>query len=376
MVFDENGGAGSLKLGRVLRHLRARTTDGILRLPLRADIRHRMNWFVQSGFSALEGEAPTATQSRQRKGSGRARKPQPRSNSVLIVAAKQSEYLAWVYEDAIRSLGLSCEIACPGAALETERLHILMGASAFDRVPENFIAVQLEQLGGGRPMERAYFNKLRSSLKVIDYSRSNMHVLRGLGIEPGHLTYIPIAPYRRRGGHAAGGLTQECAPFRDRPIDVLFFGDPSAPRRVEALNLLTSRLNVHTAKGIYGAELLELVGRTKVVVNIHYYEKPHLETMRLSQCFSVGTPVVSEWADDARDYPGRLATRFVGIGAWNDVVVEAEALLIREEWERQSELIETCVQASNPVLESIERVLQVVWPAALPPRDLPPSRGD
>lgn len=44
----------------------------------------------------------------------------------------------------------------------------------------------------------------------------------------------------------------------------------------------------------FGDEMDDLLSRSEVVLNIHFYEDSDLEQVRLAQCSVAGTPLVSE----------------------------------------------------------------------------------
>jgi len=81
----------------------------------------------------------------------------------------------------------------------------------------------------------------------------------------------------------------------ENPIDILFYGFPNEERqRVEAL--LKEKYptkNIHFAYTIYGNDLLELLVKSKYVLNIPYFEKSALEIHRINQALACGCKVIS-----------------------------------------------------------------------------------
>ena len=81
----------------------------------------------------------------------------------------------------------------------------------------------------------------------------------------------------------------------DNPIDILFYGFPNEQRQnVETLlkNKYPDK-NIHFAFTVYGNDLLELLVKSKYVLNIPYFEKSALEIHRINQALACGCKVIS-----------------------------------------------------------------------------------
>ena len=81
----------------------------------------------------------------------------------------------------------------------------------------------------------------------------------------------------------------------DQPIDILFYGFPNEEReRVETLlkNKYPDK-NIHFAFTVYGNDLLELLVKSKYVLNIPYFENSALEIHRINQALACGCKVIS-----------------------------------------------------------------------------------
>lgn len=152
------------------------------------------------------------------------------------------------------------------------------------------IFVNLEQIGtGGAQLSAAYQELLRSS-PVVDYDEANVANYAGTDDE------VPVAPF----GHAPYLLT-ELIPLEERPIELLFIGSMNPRRqmlidRIEASGVPVTRLD----GPLYGPERDALVRQAKAVFNCHFYETSRFEQVRAFQCLSLGTPVISELAENTR----------------------------------------------------------------------------
>lgn len=118
--------------------------------------------------------------------------------------------------------------------------------------------------------------------QVWDYSFDNA---RALGAMLGkNVRYVPLGYIPQ--------FTRVTPQIED--IDVLFYGWMK-PRRQAILNDLTRRgLNVQCGTAVYGRERDHLIGRAKVVLNIHLYLPGSLEIARLGYLLANGKAVVSE----------------------------------------------------------------------------------
>jgi len=152
------------------------------------------------------------------------------------------------------------------------------------------IFVNLEQIGnGGAQLSAAYHHLLRHS-PVVDYDAANVANYAGADDE------VPIAPF----GHAPY-LLSDLIPLEERPIELLFIGCMNARRqalieRIEATGVEVTRLD----GPLYGPERDALIRQAKAVFNCHFYETSRFEQVRAFQCLSLGTPVISELAENTR----------------------------------------------------------------------------
>lgn len=69
------------------------------------------------------------------------------------------------------------------------------------------------------------------------------------------------------------------------------------------LAALRERFDVQVASEIFGSDIIQAIQSASLVINLHYYENALLETPRIWECLSLGTPVVSESSRDQYEYP-------------------------------------------------------------------------
>lgn len=177
--------------------------------------------------------------------------------------------------------------------------HLLDGNFAGYDIPEEVIIYNLEQITPGSPwLTKQYLNLLggafgttslrkgNRTFELWDYSLLNIDALSKLGIRAKHcpLGYAPV-------------LTQiESVP--NPSIDVLHYGSLNN-RREYILRQLESRgILVHRAFNEYGISRDALIARSKIILNVHYYNSKVFEMVRCSYLMSNRKCIVSETGND------------------------------------------------------------------------------
>lgn len=152
-----------------------------------------------------------------------------------------------------------------------------------DVLPEDSIIYNLEQIDPTSAWMTDRYLGLLNRFRVWDYSPANAQRLLQMGIEIEGVCGIGYVPELER---------IEQGVFED--IDVLFYGGMN-PRRAAILDALKARgLNVVVAANCFGEARDQLVARSKIVLNIHFYEAKVLEMVRISYLLANGQCVVSE----------------------------------------------------------------------------------
>ncbi len=172
-----------------------------------------------------------------------------------------------------------------------DRRTIVLGGNLLVRnglqPPKNPIFYNLEQLGDDLPsMTLPAFFDLFRRYPTWDYSQANIERLAALGLP--RPTYVPI-------GYVPE-LTRIAPAHED--VDVLFYG-ASYERRYAVLRDLHDRgLRVKWLSGVYGASRDAWIARSKIVLNIHYWDAKIFEITRVSYLLANRRAVVSERGAD------------------------------------------------------------------------------
>jgi len=294
----------------------------------------RLSWMLlsQSGLRSLINEFQNTLRTR------RAEVEQIRRKSTLatladkkkitILATPHTLYVAYVLNYALVKAGFQVSvITSPPPLGYGKDVYIVLCPQMFSRLPKNLISFQMEQSTSSRWFTPSYFEKLRASLAVLDYSRTNIEFLEQQGLPYRSLFYMPITKIPNyleflatKGLHLEGSQKKE--------YEVLFYGDTNNPRRKKILDALSERFDITIVGNLFGQELYRYLLKARVVVNIHYYETALLETTRIFECLSLGAPVVSETTKDRAEYPElESQVRFVEMGDVAGMIKAIEAVL-------------------------------------------------
>ncbi|MEY3703937.1 MAG: hypothetical protein RLZZ561_1557 [Pseudomonadota bacterium] len=212
-----------------------------------------------------------------------------------IIATPHVLFIAHTLAEALKKYNWSVEILLSPPEQFTHDYYIVLCAQMFERLPpgEKRIIYQLEQSASSRWFSDTYISAMENSLAVFDYSLENIEFLETKGLAFPQIYYVPIGASK----------TYAAENSKEKDIDVLFYGDyKSSERRRVLLDKASASFNVTRADSLFGEDIKSLIARSKLVLNLHYYEDAQLETPRIQECISLGVPVVSESTSDQSDY--------------------------------------------------------------------------
>lgn len=214
-----------------------------------------------------------------------------------VMATPHTLFIAHLFERRLRDHGWGVKVITETPAEFDAHFYIVICPQMFGQLPppERRFLYQMEQSVSTRWFTKEYMHMLLHSRAVLDYALVNFEYLEKHEVIFPHTHYLPV------GADPDYGLDLEP---QEKLHDVLFYGDAaSSPRRRKLLEALKSRFSVHCCSEIFGDEMRREIMRSRVVVNIHYYENALLEMPRIQECLSLGVAVVSEGAQDQNDYP-------------------------------------------------------------------------
>lgn len=223
----------------------------------------------------------------------------PRHISIWVVTTKSYAHGTIIIGEFIRCLQAALQELGYDAPIVTDPAHIedwgiallpnLIPDSEFEAaLPEKLILFNLEQVQQDSHWFRhdGYINLLRR-YRVWDYSLLNSNALKEHGISNVALCEVGYMP------------TLTTIATAEKDIDVFFYGSINA-RRQHIFDQLTARgVHVVASDSSYAAQRDALISRSKIVLNIHFYESKLFEIIRVSFLLANGVCVVSE---DGNDY--------------------------------------------------------------------------
>ncbi len=169
-------------------------------------------------------------------------------------------------------------------------------------MPADAILFNTEQTGARGADPKRIFDAVQTWKKrvVWDYSETNAKVLRAMGCE--RVIHCPV-------GYSPAMTRITPLKPEEEDIDVLFAGSVETPKRIVGLHaagikvldrgqiladLKSAGLNVVHVWGVYGKDLDSYVARSKIVLNLHYYEGAVFEIFRCSHLLANKKCVVTE----------------------------------------------------------------------------------
>jgi SAM-dependent methyltransferase len=160
----------------------------------------------------------------------------------------------------------------------------LLRPSQIDDLPSTAIVYNLEQLTPERLESMPNYRHVLERFEVWDYSVQNIQRFAELGLQ-GSPRLLPI------------GYVPEWTrikPAKDQDIDVLFYGSGNERRHEILKEIEDAGLNVEAHFGVYGPHRDALIARSKVVLNVHFYDAEVFEMPRVAYLLANGVPVVAE----------------------------------------------------------------------------------
>lgn len=183
------------------------------------------------------------------------------------------------------SLGYDSILTTEG--MITGRQHIILGSNLLPHYPlplaHDAILYNLEQIDVGSNWLRPELIDIFRRHVLWDYCKQNAVALNLLGVQVAQILPIGYTKELTRIQHAL-----------EPDIDVLFFGSIN-PRRQEIIDQMSADgLQVCAAFGVYGKERDALIGRAKLLLNVHFYDAKVLEMVRISYLLANRCAVLSE----------------------------------------------------------------------------------
>ena len=172
--------------------------------------------------------------------------------------------------------------------IEKDAINIIFGAHLLEtelipKIPSSTIFINTEQIQDDGTTWNKNIYEWAKHFEFWDYSERNIDKFKGLGIL--NVKYLRI------------GFQRELSRIQkthNPDIDVLFYGSMNQRRKIIIDELCARGVNAKSVFGIYGNERDELIARSKVVLNHHFYKSEIFEIVRVFYLLSNAMAVVGE----------------------------------------------------------------------------------
>lgn len=186
-------------------------------------------------------------------------------------------FAAWHLVNQLNELGHKAELVSRINTTDTCMYIIYNPVALRQPMPKNFIVYQTE-IATSKWFSNQYLNIISRAIAVWDYSQVNTarYKLRNKNI-------FIVTP---------GTEPQDVS---QKDIPVTFYGwVETSPRRKRILAEIAKEIPLHIVANKMGNEMWKILRRTKVVLNLHFYDNSPLEVFRINEALSFDCHVVSE----------------------------------------------------------------------------------
>ncbi len=187
-------------------------------------------------------------------------------------------------EDGFKKIGMDVSVTIN--SVRGDAINIVIGshllpAKLICALPANSIIYNFEQLGNQQAVKQDFYAAIKL-FQIWDYSKENIAKLSEMGIKAVHVPvgYSPV-------------LTRIIS-MKEPDIDVLFYGSINDRRRHIIESLRQAGVNVQTLFGAFGQKRDNIIARSKIVLNIHYYPTNIFEIARVSYLLANKKAVICE----------------------------------------------------------------------------------
>lgn len=243
-----------------------------------------------------------------------------KQKKIVIISSKHCLFVANLISHSLQELNFETSISHQCLSENSKILHIVIAPQLVKKLPKHFIAFQMEQSVSSRWFKKKYFRILKKSLLIFDYSLNNISFLVQKNIALNKISFMPISynpSYRSQYNIADYN-------WSDKIYDLCFYGDTNNHRRKTFIEKISQSYPVKIFKETFGKDIVSELAKTKIILNIHYYDNALLETTRIYECISLDVLVISEKASD-QEYHAEL-NDIVEFIEENDIVAMIEKI--------------------------------------------------
>jgi hypothetical protein len=149
----------------------------------------------------------------------------------------------------------------------------------------NYFIFQTEQVNTVEKSKKYLHNGamkivMQYAKKIYDYSFDNMNFYSNF-LKVEYMPFVCNAKYYEE---------------KEKSIDLLFYGTLNYRRYIilESLKQLFPDITIEIYDKLFGQELKEKIKKSKIILNLHYYENSVLETARIFEALNYNVHIISE----------------------------------------------------------------------------------
>jgi hypothetical protein len=165
-------------------------------------------------------------------------------------------------------------------------IYIILFCHTLNIIPSKnkYIIYQLEQVKQSKWINKLYLDRIKKSLFTLDYSMYNYNNFK--------------EKYRKKIYYFPIPIKNEIINNNLKIVyDLLFFGCLNN-RRKNICNKLKNKYNILIVNNLFDDELYNVIMKSKIILNIHYYKNAVLETSRINDVIRFNKVIISEKSCD------------------------------------------------------------------------------
>ncbi len=166
-------------------------------------------------------------------------------------------------------------------------IYIILFCQTLQIIPSKnkYIIYQLEQVKQSKWIDNLYLKRIEESLFTLDYSLYN------------YKNYEK--KYRKKIYHFPIPIIKKLNINNNIEIiyDLLFFGNLNN-RRKNICRMIKNKYNILVINNLFGDDLYNIIMKSKIILNIHFYKNAILETARINDVLRFNKLIISEKSCD------------------------------------------------------------------------------
>lgn len=223
---------------------------------------------------------------------------------IIIITTKLIESIAINLYKFLREFKINVcikynlsESECINSKLNDIYLFIGINMLTHKIFPKKFILYQVEQISSNKNYLDISYPYLNNGINIWEFSIRNKEKYNNINLNK---IYYQMIPY----------YFDNINNDDNNDYDLFFYGYKNI-RREKILNYLSSLFNLKIGFDVYGDKCKNIILKSKIILNIHYYDNASLETCRINEILNYNKIIISENPVDSDWYNKSLYENIV-----------------------------------------------------------------